>query len=140
VPAPTPQISASASPAPPRAEIVVVPDPVVVKRASVEPAKPQPPKTEPATPAPPELLTDAETAIAAGDLARARDDYQSALRAPRIPHATLLKIGEGLYRARDFGGAVQAFQRLGPFDKGEEAYGYYYAVALYETGNYREAK
>src|SRR5205085_8489321 len=33
VPAPTPQISASASPAPPRAEIVVVPDPVVVKRA-----------------------------------------------------------------------------------------------------------
>jgi len=49
-------------------------------------------------------------------------------------------IAEGLTRARDFGGAVKAFTRVGVFRSGEEPYRYYYAIALYETGNYRAAK
>lgn len=55
-------------------------------------------------------------------------------------HATLLKAGERLTRARDFRGAVTAFERAGAFAKGEERYRYDYAVALYESGRYADAK
>jgi len=85
-------------------------------------------------------MADGERAIAAGDLATARSVYSSALQSPQLSHQTLLKIGEGLYRSRDFHGAATAFDRAGAFEKGDEPYRYYYAVALYETGRYGPAK
>lgn len=44
------------------------------------------------------------------------------------------------YRSGTFRDAVDAFRRLGGFAAGEEHLRYYYAVALYETGNYPDAK
>jgi tetratricopeptide (TPR) repeat protein len=65
---------------------------------------------------------------------------QAALLTADLPHATLLKTAEDLYRANDFRGAVAAFERAGAFAKGEEPYRYEYAVALYESGRHRDAK
>lgn len=90
--------------------------------------------------APANTLADAEKAIAAGDLAMARTIYSTLLEAPQVTHADLLKIGEGLYRVRDFALASRAFARAGTFGKGEESDRYYYAVALYETGQRAAAK
>ncbi|HKS23880.1 MAG TPA: tetratricopeptide repeat protein [Thermoanaerobaculia bacterium] len=85
-------------------------------------------------------LAEAERALNAGDTARAKQQYESILAAPSLPHLTLLRIGEGLYRARDFAGAARAFARAGTFAKGEEPFRYYYAVALFESGRYADAK
>ncbi len=76
----------------------------------------------------------------AGDLATARAIYNSQLDTPQLPHGDLLKVGEGLYRSRDFRGAVRAFVRAGTLAKGEEPYRYYLAVSLYESGQYAAAK
>jgi tetratricopeptide (TPR) repeat protein len=110
------------------------------------PAQPQPqPKTQPppqpqssAADAP--SLADADRAINAGDLARARAMYGAILDQPRLMHANALRVGEGLYRARDFAGSLRAFERAGPIGAGEEQYHWYYAVALYEAGHFREAQ
>jgi tetratricopeptide (TPR) repeat protein len=105
--------------------------------ASTPHSAPQP--SDP-SPHPRGSLADAERAITAGDLAAARAIYSSQLEAPQLPHGDLLKIGEGLYRSRDFRGAVRAFVRAGTFAKGEESYRYYLAVSLYESGQYAAAK
>ena len=52
----------------------------------------------------------------------------------------LIRIGEGLYRSRDFAPALTAFRRLGTLRPGEEPYRYYIAVALFETGDFAGAK
>lgn len=85
-------------------------------------------------------LADAERAVTSGDLARARTIYAALLDSPQLAHGDLLKIGEGLYRSRDFRGAVRAFTRAGTFNKGEEPFRYYLAVSLYESGQYAAAK
>ena len=134
--------------------MTVVPDPIVVTPAPQPQPRVQPPVPRPQPPPPPPppasapqpardpaaILADADRALDAGDLAQARAGYASVLALPELPHATLLKTGEGLYRARDFRGTVRAFERAGAFAKGEEPYRYYYAVALYESGRYRDAK
>lgn len=125
-----PQIAAPTPTPPPRVEITIVPDPIVVTPA------PQPPPARDFA----AILGDADRALHAGDLAQARAGYASLLALSELPHATLLKAGEGLCRARDFLAAVRAFERAGAFAKGEEPYRYYYAVALYESGRYRDAK
>jgi hypothetical protein len=51
-----------------------------------------------------------------------------------------LRVAEGLYRARDFAGALRAFAVLGTLRAGEEPYNYYVAVARYETRDYSGAK
>ena len=114
-----------------------MPDPIIVKPAPQP--QPPPPTPQPARD-PAAILADADRALDAGDLGQARAAYASVLALPELPHATLLKTGEGLYRARDFRGTVRAFERIGAFAKGEEPYRYYYAVALYESGRYRDAK
>ena len=62
------------------------------------------------------------------------------LDSPQLSHASALRAAEGLYRSRDFAGAIRAFQKAGSIGAGEEQYHYYYAVALYENGRYAEAK
>lgn len=124
VPAPTP-ILAPPVPAPPMAT---------------------PPMTSQSAPAPrlpaPQLRRDlaaAERALLADDLVTARAIYRENLDVTS-DHATLLRIAEGLYRARDFAGALAAFGRGGELGAGEQPYRYYRAVAYYETGDYARAK
>ena len=85
-------------------------------------------------------LAEGERAVDDGDIGRARSVYNALLVGPQLPHATGLRLAEGLYRVRDFEGAARAFQRAGSIGHGEERYHYYYAVALYETSHYGAAK
>ena len=117
------------------------PQPQVVQPQPVapQPAAPQP-QPQPVRPAGEPSLADAERAVNGGDLATARTLYRAAIEAPQVSHATAIRAAEGLYRSRDFAGAIRAFQRAGTIGTGEEQYHYYYAVALYENGRYAEAK
>lgn len=85
-------------------------------------------------------LTAAERSLNAGNLNDARRAYRELLGAPGLDRETLVRIAEGLYRARDFSSALNAFHRVGALRRGEEPYRYYIAVALYETGDFARAK
>ena len=78
--------------------------------------------------------------MTSAQLAEARRIYRSLLDAPGVARDTLIRAAEGLYRARDFDGALLAFSKLGSLRRGEEPYHYYMAVAYYETGQYARAK
>lgn len=103
-----------------------------------------PPRT---TPAAPRLsagevasrLIAADRALATSNLTEARRIYRELLTVA-TDRTTLIRIAEGFYRARDFQGALSAFQQLGTLQRGEEPYRYYVAVSLYETGQYDRAK
>ncbi|MDP9360828.1 MAG: hypothetical protein M3P29_05180 [Acidobacteriota bacterium] len=128
VPQPQPPV---VQPAPVRTPQPVVPQPVVTTTT---------PASQPAQRNAEASLAEAQRAVDDGDLARARSIYNALLRGPQLPHAAGLRLAEGLYRVRDFAGAARAFQRAGTVGRGEERYHYYYAVALYETGHYGDAK
>lgn len=111
-----------------------------------------PPRTAPQQPTPSRATTStlsasevasrmisAERALTAANLTEARRIYRELLNVS-LERATLIRVAEGLYRARDFAGALAAFQRLGALQRGEEPYRYYVAVALYETGQYDRAR
>ena len=109
--------------------------------------RPEDPKTaaKPAAPAKPALdvparIAAGERALGAANLTDARRIYRELLEAGGHDHATWIRVGEGLYRSRDFPGALAAFQRVGTLRSGEEAYRYYVAVAHYETGQYDAAR
>jgi tetratricopeptide (TPR) repeat protein len=124
-------VGAGAPPPPPSKTIeITVPGPVLVN-----PPAPQPPQPKAAP-----SFTEAERALNSGDLAAAAGVYRALLDTPKLTHGAALRIAEGFYRARDFGGAIRAFERAGPIVAGEEQFHYYYAVALYETGRYAAAK
>jgi Flp pilus assembly protein TadD len=122
-----------------------------------------PPKTTPAAPKPqpeqsvlqpqirttspqparvdvPTRLAAGERALASANLTEARRVYRELLTVPTLDRDALIRIGEGLYRSRDFAAALTAFRRLGTLKPGEEAYRYYIAVALFETGDFAAAK
>ncbi|HET7433941.1 MAG TPA: hypothetical protein VFN10_04415 [Thermoanaerobaculia bacterium] len=82
----------------------------------------------------------AEAALLRNDLASARTALREVADVPSLDRAALFRLAEGAYRARDFNTALRAFRRIGTFHPGEEPYHYYFAVALYETGAYGEAK
>lgn len=84
-------------------------------------------------------LDEAQQAIDNGDPAAARSIYNALLREPQLPHAQAMRLAEGLYRVRDFAGALRAFRGVGAIGPDEERYHYYYAVALFETRHYRDA-
>jgi tetratricopeptide (TPR) repeat protein len=85
-------------------------------------------------------LADAERALKAGDVPAAAAIYDALLSEPALDHAAALRLAEGLYGTHDFAKAVRAFQKAGAIGAGEERYHYSYAVALYETGHYGDAK
>ncbi|HEX6159609.1 MAG TPA: hypothetical protein VF111_05545 [Thermoanaerobaculia bacterium] len=97
------------------------------------------PRPMTSTPAPRRDLASAERALDANDLPTARVIFREHLEASPN-RATLLRIAEGLYRARDFAGALIGLRRLGELQLSERPYRYYIAVALYETGDYAGAK
>jgi len=134
---PTPQTQPRTPPPVP----VTVPMPLPVPPPTV---RVQPQQTQPAHP--PLTATEiarrfssAENALAKDDLGSARAIYRSIVD-NASDHPTLMKAAEGAYRARDFATAIRAFDRAGTFNRGEEPYHYYLAVALYEMGRYPEAK
>jgi hypothetical protein len=71
--------------------------------------------------------------VEAARLDDARQIYRELLTASPN-RSTLIRIGEGLYRVRDFKGTIDAFSRV-ELRPGEEPYRYYIAVALFETGD-----
>ncbi len=98
-----------------------------------------PPKQQPAKKTIDARLDEAQQAIDNGDPDSARSIYNALLREPQLSHAPALRLAEGLYRVRDFAGALRAFRGVGVIGPGEERYHYYYAVALFETRHYRDA-
>lgn len=134
-------------PVPPPQPNAPAPQPVV-PAPQPKSSDPQPiPVLQPKSPAPqPQVrdadpnLADAQRAIDSGDIDRARSIYNELSTAPSISHTVALSVAEGLYRVRDYAGAAKAFARSGAIGRGEEGYHYYYAVALYETGHYANAK
>lgn len=158
-PQPKPQ-TVTPTPAPQRA----TPPPAIEAKPKADPPKPAPPKPAPQKPAPQATTTpapkpattapvvaapkvnvqtrldDGERALRKNALTDARSIYHELLEVKGIDHPTMLLVAEGLYRSRDFGGVVRAFELAGALNRGEEPYRYYLAVAMYETGDYRGAK
>jgi hypothetical protein len=124
-PAPPPK-QETIRPQPQPAVVVPVPVPVPAPQAAAKNAD--------------SSLAEAQRAIDNGDVGHARTIYNALLNGAPLPHAASLRLAEGLYRVRDFAGATRAFQHAGTIGRGEEGYHYYYAVALYESGRYAEAK
>jgi tetratricopeptide (TPR) repeat protein len=85
-------------------------------------------------------LREAQRAVDAGQADHARSIYNALLDIPSLAHDEVLRVAEGLYTVDDFATAACAFQRAGNFARGEEHDHYYYAVALYEMGQYGDAK
>jgi Flp pilus assembly protein TadD len=56
------------------------------------------------------------------------------------PREIVAAAAVGLYRTGAYRDAVQGFRRLGTFGRGEEDLHYYFAVALYEAGEYEAAR
>src|SRR5205807_1702196 len=125
LPAPVPPAADDARPAQPAGKMPALPGP---------PA-PQPVVRDVAT-----SLADAQRAIDSGDVARARSIYDALSTTPSLSHDAALRVAEGLYRVSDFAAAARAFAGTGSIGRGEEQYHYYYAVTLYETGRYGNAK
>jgi hypothetical protein len=120
---------------------VPVPQPVVTnpKPPPVVAAPPKPvPKPAPTFNATAQMAA-ADQAFNRNDLPGARKIYSQIASQPGLDHATLMHLGEQSYRARDFATAARAFGRSG-FNTSEAPYRYYYAVALYETGQTAAAK
>ncbi len=124
--APTPKTT------PPATKTATAPPP----KATAPPAKAAPaPKVDVSA-----RLAAADRALAAAQLAEARRIYHELLLTGTLQHAQALRAAEGLYRARDFAGALRAFAAVGQLRAGEEPYNYYIAVARYETRDYSGAK
>jgi tetratricopeptide (TPR) repeat protein len=85
-------------------------------------------------------MAAAERALAGAQLTEARRHYREILESPGLDRDSTLRVAEGFYRSRDFAGALAAFKALGALKRGEEPYGYYHAVSLYETGAYDAAR
>jgi Flp pilus assembly protein TadD len=66
--------------------------------------------------------------------------YLRLLNTPSASRDLVAAVATGLYRTGDYSDALQAFQRLGTFARGEEDLRYYRAVALFEIGRFTEAK
>ena len=85
-------------------------------------------------------LRSAETAAANGNITEAIRVYSGLATSPAVPREVLGEAAVGLYRTGAFGESAQAFRRFGTFARGEEDLRYYYAVALYESGDYAAAQ
>lgn len=116
-----------------------------IEKPVQKPVTPTQTAPKPVTPVKPALdvparLAAGDRALAAANLAEGRKIYREVLEAGGHDHATWIRVAEGLYRSRDFAGALTAFQHVGALRTGEEAYRYYIAVAAYETGQFDRAK
>lgn len=81
-------------------------------------------------------LRSADDAVAAGDLQAATIVYERVAQSANATREALAEAGSGLYRIGAYRSSVAAFRRMGAFASGEEDLRYYFAVALYESGDY----
>ena len=99
-----------------------------------------PPTSQPAVGDVESRLAEAQRAIDSGDNRRARSIYKELSSDSSLPHDAALRVADGLFRVHDYAAAANAFARAGTIGSGEERYHYDYAIALYETRRYRDAK
>ena len=85
-------------------------------------------------------LRQANAFANSGQLEDANSLYLRVANSENVPREALGQAAIGLYRTGAFKSAVDAFRRLGTFNKGEEDLRYYHAVALFETGHYKDAQ
>lgn len=85
-------------------------------------------------------LRSAETEAAAGRIEEAARIYYAVAGSPGVAREVLAAAAVGLYRTGAFRDAAEAFRGLGTFAKGEEDLRYYYAVSLFESGDYAGAE
>ncbi|MGZ8779676.1 MAG: tetratricopeptide repeat protein [Thermoanaerobaculia bacterium] len=85
-------------------------------------------------------LRSAETEAAAGRMVEATRIYSAVAGSPGAAREVLAAAAVGLYRTGAFREAAQAFRGLGTFAKGEEDLRYYYAISLFESGDYADAE
>ncbi|MEO6259644.1 MAG: hypothetical protein ABIP63_04810, partial [Thermoanaerobaculia bacterium] len=85
-------------------------------------------------------LRQAGRLASSGTTDQAGELYARVAGAPNASRDAIAAAATGLYRIGDFPGAVRAFARLGAFLRGEEDLRYYDAVALFETGQYEQAR
>lgn len=85
-------------------------------------------------------LREADIAAENGAIAQAVSLYTRAIEPAAAPREVLVAAGTGLYRTGAFREAALALSRLGTFARGEEDLRYYYAVSLYESGDYAAAQ
>lgn len=83
-------------------------------------------------------LRQAEALADQGELREAEGIYVRL--AAEEPREIVAAAGVGLYRTGAYREAVQAFRRLGALGRGEEDLHYYFAVSLYESGEYEAAR
>jgi hypothetical protein len=85
-------------------------------------------------------LRQANDFVTAGEVEAARELYVRLAGDRNLPREVLAESAVGLYRVASYDDSVAAFRRMNAFARGEEDLRYYFAVALYETGAYREAQ
>jgi tetratricopeptide (TPR) repeat protein len=83
-------------------------------------------------------LRQAEALADQGDVQESADLF--ARLAASEPREIVAAAAVGLYRTGAYREATQAFSRLGALGRGEEDLHYYYAVSLYESGDYEAAR
>jgi hypothetical protein len=118
---------------------IVVPE--TVETPAAPPSAPVPSRT--ASLSGSEALTALRRAndfVRAGEVAAAHELYVRLADDRNVPREVLAETGIGLYRIGSYDESVAAFRRMDAFARGEEDLRYYFAVALYETGAYREAQ
>lgn len=85
-------------------------------------------------------LRQAEAFASNGLVDDANEIYSRLAKSENVPREVVAEAAVGLYRTGAFRPAVEAFQRMGTFARGEEDLRYYHAVALYEVGEYQAAQ
>jgi hypothetical protein len=85
-------------------------------------------------------LRQAETYATNDQIELANEIYERIAHDTSAPREVLAQAAIGLYRTGAFLPGTEAFGRLVPFAKGEEDLRYYYAVALFEVGNFTESR
>jgi len=86
------------------------------------------------------MLRRAESAAIKGNVDEATGLFIQVATASNATRDEISAAAAGLYRVSDYNDAVDAFNRLGTFARGEEDLRYYDAVSLYEAGRYDEAR
>jgi hypothetical protein len=85
-------------------------------------------------------LRQAEALADAGQTMEAMRIWSSLAESPASSREVLIESAIGLYEIGAFRQALPVFGRLGVFGRGEEDLRYYYAVVLYETGDFAAAR
>ena len=85
-------------------------------------------------------LREADELVRRGEVDAAHEVYVRLANDGNVERNVLAESAVGLYRIGSYREAVDAFHRMNVFARGEEDLRYYFAVALYESGDYRGAQ